>query len=112
MVRFLVSSLPGLQRAAISLVYSPHVAKEKKFQFLFLSLRTLIPSWDPHSHDLIYPKNSFERLMLKLQYFSHLMQRTDSLDKTLMLEKVSPEDELFGWHHRPDGHESEQTLGE
>ena len=26
--------------------------------------------------------------MLKLQYFSHLMQRTDSLEKTLMLEKT------------------------
>ena len=88
MVRFLVSSLPGLQMAAISVVYSPHVAKKKKFQFLFLSLRTLIPSWDPHSHDLIYPKNLFERLMLKLQYLSHLMQRTDSLEKTLMLEKI------------------------
>ena len=33
---------------------------------------------------------SLEGLMLKLklQYFSHLMQRTDSLDKTLMLGKV------------------------
>ena len=27
-------------------------------------------------------------LMLKLQYFGHLMQRADSLEKTLMLEKV------------------------
>ena len=27
-------------------------------------------------------------LRLKLQYFGHLMQRTDSLDKTLMLGKV------------------------
>ena len=26
--------------------------------------------------------------MLKLQYFGHLMQRTDSLEKTLMLEKI------------------------
>ena len=33
---------------------------------------------------------SLEGLMLKLklQYFSHLMQRTDSLEKTLMLEKI------------------------
>ena len=30
---------------------------------------------------------SLERVMLKLQYFGHLMQRTDSLEKTLMLEK-------------------------
>ena len=27
-------------------------------------------------------------LKLKLQYFGHLMQRTDSLEKTLMLEKI------------------------
>ena len=34
--------------------------------------------------------DSLERLMLKLklQYFDHLMQRTDSLEQTLMLEKI------------------------
>ena len=31
---------------------------------------------------------SLEVLMLKLQYFGHLMQRTDSLEKTLMLGKI------------------------
>ena len=31
---------------------------------------------------------SVERLMLKVQYFAHLIQRTDSLEKTLMLGKV------------------------
>ena len=31
---------------------------------------------------------SGEMLKLKLQYFGHLMQRTDSLEKTLMLEKI------------------------
>ena len=38
----------------------------------------------------ISPEYSLERLMLKLklQYFGHLMQRTDSLEKTLMLEKI------------------------
>ena len=34
------------------------------------------------------PAYSLEELMLKLQYFGHLMQRTDSLEKTLMLGKV------------------------
>ena len=34
------------------------------------------------------PENSFEGLMLKLQYFGHLMRRTDSLEKTLMLGKT------------------------
>ena len=33
----------------------------------------------------ISPGISLEGLMLKLQYFGHLMQRTDSLEKTLML---------------------------
>ena len=36
------------------------------------------------------PEHSLEELMLKLnlQYFGHLMQRTDSLEVTLMLEKI------------------------
>ena len=38
----------------------------------------------------ISPKHSLEELMLKLklQYFGHLMQRMDSLEKTLMLGKI------------------------
>ena len=43
-------------------------------------------------------------LKLKLQYFGHLMQRTDSNEKTLMLEKMeggrrkrTTEDEMVGW---------------
>ena len=38
----------------------------------------------------ISPKCSLEELMLKLklQYFGHLMRRTDSLEKTLMLGKI------------------------
>ena len=38
----------------------------------------------------ISPEYSLERLMLKLklQYFGHLMQRTDSLEKTLILGKI------------------------
>ena len=36
----------------------------------------------------ISPEYSLERLMLKLQYFSHLMRRTDSFEKTLMLGKI------------------------
>ena len=35
----------------------------------------------------ISPGCSLEGLMLKLQYFGHLMQRADSLEKTLMLGK-------------------------
>ena len=36
----------------------------------------------------ISPEYSLERLMLKLQYFGHLMQRIDSLEKTLVLGKT------------------------
>ena len=36
----------------------------------------------------ISPEYSLEGLMLKLQYFGHLMGRTDSLEKTLMLGKI------------------------
>ena len=38
----------------------------------------------------IIPEYSLERLILnlKLQYFGHLMRRTDSLEKTLMLGKI------------------------
>ena len=36
----------------------------------------------------ISPEYSLEGLMLKLQYFGHLMQKTDSFEKTLMLGKI------------------------
>ena len=36
----------------------------------------------------ISPEYSLEGLMLKLQYIGHLMQRTDSFEKTLMLGKI------------------------
>ena len=66
----------------------------------------------------ISPEYSLEGLMLKLklQYSGHLMQRTDSLEKTLMLGKSEvsrmTEDEIVGWHHLLDGHEFEQALGD
>ena len=43
----------------------------------------------------INPEYSLERLMLKLQYFGHLMQRADSLEKILMLGKIEGKGE--GW---------------
>ena len=43
----------------------------------------------------ISPEFSLEELILKLklQYFGHLMQRTDSLEKTLMLERLKKQGE-------------------
>ena len=64
----------------------------------------------------ISPEYSLEGLMLKLklQYFGHLMWRTDSFEKTLMLgkdwrreEKGAAEDEMVGWYHWLNGHEFE-----
>ena len=68
----------------------------------------------------INPKYSLEGLMLKLklQYFGHLMRRTDWSEKTLMLrkdwrqeEKGMTEYEMVGWHHQLNGHEFEQVSG-
>ena len=36
----------------------------------------------------IKPEYSLEELILKLQYFGHLLERADSLEKTLMLGKI------------------------
>ena len=60
---------------------------------------------------------SLEGLMLKLklQSFGHLMRRTDSLEKTLMLAKTvgrrksDGRVEIVGWPHRLNGHESEKV---
>ena len=67
----------------------------------------------------ISPEYSLEGLMLKLklQYFGHLMQRTDSFEKTLMLgkteeeEKGTTEDEMVEWHQQLNGYEFEQAPG-
>ena len=64
----------------------------------------------------ISPGCSLEGMMLKLklQYFGHLMQRADSLEKDSdagrdwgQKEKGTTEDEMAGWHHQLDGHEFE-----
>ena len=67
----------------------------------------------------ISPEYSLEGLMLKLklQYLGHLMWRTDSLEKTLMLGKIEGrrrrgrQDEMVGWCYWLDGHEFEQATG-
>ena len=64
----------------------------------------------------ISPEYSLEGLMskLKLQYFGHLMWRTDSLENNpdagkdwKWEEKGMTEDEMAGWHHQLNGHEFE-----
>ena len=68
----------------------------------------------------ISPEYSLEGLMLKLklQYFGHLMRRTDLLEKDpdpgkdwRQKKKGMTEDEMVGWHHWLNGHEFEQAPG-
>ena len=65
----------------------------------------------------INPEYSLERVMLKLQYSGHVVQRANSLEKTLMLRKTEgqrrrglAEDEMVGWYHQLKAHEPGQTL--
>ena len=66
----------------------------------------------------IGPEYSLEGLLLKLKlyYFGYLMRRAGALEKTLMLGKIEGrrrsrwQNEMTGWHHRIDGHESEQQT--
>ena len=65
----------------------------------------------------INPEYSLEELMLKLQYFGHLMQRANSLEKTDAgkdwgQEKGATEDEMVGWYHQFNEREFEQTPGD
>ena len=66
----------------------------------------------------ISPGCSLEEMMLKLrlQYFGHLMQRVDSLEKDSdagrdwgQEGKGTTEDQMAGWHHWLDGREFEWT---
>ena len=55
-------------------------------------------------------------LKLKLQYFGHVMQRANSLEKSLILGKIEGrrrrgQQRMVGWHHQLDGRESEHPLG-
>ena len=66
----------------------------------------------------ISPKYSLEGLMLKLQYFGHLMWSTDSIGKDPEAGKdwrkegkETTEDEMVVWSHWLDGHEFEKALG-
>ena len=67
----------------------------------------------------ISPGCSLEALMLKLQlqYFGHLMWRTDWFEKTLMLGKTEgrrrgKQDEMVGWQHWLDGQEQAPRVGD
>ena len=98
----------------------------KNWCFWTMVLEKTLESLDGKEIQPVHPKGVFigknspgcslERLILKLKlhYFGHFMQRTDSFEKTLMLgkiwrqeEKGTIEDEMVGWHHRLNGHKCE-----
>ena len=87
--------------------------------------RLLRVPWTARSNQSIVkeisPEYSLEILVLKpkLQYFGLLMQRANSLKKTLMLGKIVgrrrrgwQEDEIVGWHHQLNRLEFEQAPGD
>ena len=79
--------------------------------------------WGPHVHPGLIHVSGWQKasqcckVISLLQYFGHLMQRVDFLEKTLMLGGIGgkrrrgQQDEMAGWHHRLDGCESEWTPG-
>ena len=77
---------------------------------LWCQRRLLGTSWIVwRSKQSIFPLKGL-MLKLKLQYFGHLMQITDSFEETLMLRKIEgrrkrgQQHEMAGWHHRHNGH--------
>ena len=96
----------------------------KNWYFWFVVLeKTLESPLNCKEIKLINPKGNqpwiftLEGLMLKLQYFGHLMRRAESLEKTWCSERLREggegviEDETVGWHHWLSRHEFEQTPG-
>ena len=84
--------------------------------------RLLKVPWTARSNQSILkeisPEYSLEGLMLKLkpQYFGHLMQRANSLEKTDAgedwgQEEKATENEMVGWHHPLNGHGFGWTRG-
>ena len=68
-----------------------------------------------------FPEYSLEGMLkLRLQYFDHLMQTADSLEKSLILGRIKDRRRrghqkmrwLARWHHWCNGHEPGQTLGD
>ena len=91
--------------------------KWKQWQFHFLLLQNHCRQWlQPWNYRMLVPRK--KSMKLKLQYFGHLLQRADSLQKDVdagkdwrQEEKGTTENEMVGLHHCLDGHEFEQAPG-
>ena len=83
--------------------------------FLDFLLLHSSPLWWKGSPKGNQPEYLSEGLMLNLQHFCHLMEKADSLEKTLMLGKKRQEDMrtteggMVGWHHWLNGPDFEQV---
>ena len=76
-------------------------------------------SWESLGQQGIQPLIFIGRTDVKgFQYLGHLMQRSNSLEKTWCRERLrvgregATEAEMCGWHHQLNGHEFEQTQGD
>ena len=128
---FSLSSFTFIKRLFSSLLFAVRVMSFAYLSNWYFSLQSwfqlvLHPvPWTARSNQSILkkiiPEYSLEGLLLKLklQYFDHLICRANSLEKTLVLEKIegrkkekgTTEDEMVGWHHQLNRHEFEQALG-
>ena len=137
--RLVITFLPRSKRLLISWLQSPSavileprcenwIIKKAEHQRidafeLWCGRRLLRVPWTVRSNQSILKEINLEYLleglMLKFQYFGHRMWRTDLLEKILILGKIEGKRRRgyqrmrwLGWHHRLDGHEFEQTLGD
>ena len=89
--------LRSSQVMLILLIWGPHLeqmsqclSETENFSFLLYKLK--VPWTARRSNQSILkeinPEYALEGLMLKFQYFGHLIQRAESLEKTLMLGKI------------------------
>ena len=122
----MISSFSSIEILSWSRVYAEYSARAPKnwcFRTVVLE-KTVESSWIARRSNQsilkeINSEYSLEGLVLKLklQYSGHLMQKADSLEKTLLLGKIKgrrrrTEDGVVRWHHRLNGHEFEETPGD
>ena len=120
-----INSEYSLERLLLKLQYFDHLIRRANSLELLCWRRVLRVPWTARRSNQfilkeISPEYLSEGLMLKLklQYFGHLMQRTDSFERDSNAgkdwrqeEKGTTEDKIVGWYHRLNGHEFGWTLG-
>ena len=98
--RLVITLLPRSKHLLISWLPSPSAVILEPPKIKSDTVSTVSPSI---CHEVMGPEGMM--LKLKLQYFGHLMQKVDSLEKTDagrdwgQEKKGTTEDEMAGWHH-------------